>query len=156
SRGPQLQHMLSNSGARLLVVEGPHAENLALLDPNAVALEAIWTIEHAADLRLGGLRAVPIPPPADPIAPATLNASDLAMILYTSGTTGPSKGVCCPHAQYFWWGINTAVMLGVHSDDVLCTSLPLFHTNAINAFYQALLTGASICYERRFSASGFF
>jgi crotonobetaine/carnitine-CoA ligase len=32
----------------------------------------------------------------------------------------------------------------------------LFHTHAINTFYQALLTGASVCYEKRFSASGFF
>ena len=39
---------------------------------------------------------------------------------------------------------------------MLCTSLPLFHTNALNTFYQALLTGASVRYEKRFSASGFF
>jgi crotonobetaine/carnitine-CoA ligase len=44
----------------------------------------------------------------------------------------------------------------VLGDDILCTSLPLFHTNAINTFYQALVTGASVRYEKRFSASGFF
>jgi len=32
----------------------------------------------------------------------------------------------------------------------------LFHTNALNTFYQALLTGSCVCYEKRFSASGFF
>ena len=79
-----------------------------------------------------------------------------ALILYTSGTTGPSKGVCCPHAQYFWWAVNTASLLQLRDGDVLCTSLPLFHTNALNTFYQALLTGACVRYEKRFSASGFF
>src|SRR6266705_6104744 len=44
SRGPQLQHILSNCGARLLVMETDHAGNLAMLDPGALALEAIWTI----------------------------------------------------------------------------------------------------------------
>jgi carnitine-CoA ligase len=32
----------------------------------------------------------------------------------------------------------------------------LFHTNALNTFYQALLIGASVCFEKRFSASRFF
>ena len=47
-------------------------------------------------------------------------------------------------------------MLGVRSDDVLCTALPLFHTNALNTFYQALLNGCCVRYEKRFSASGFY
>jgi carnitine-CoA ligase len=156
SRGPQLQHVLSNSGARLLVMETDHAENLAMLDPSALALEAIWTIGSPGELRVADIVPVAMPLPHEPIPAVPVKPSDLWMILYTSGTTGPSKGVCCPHAQYFWWGVNSAALLGVQSDDVLCTSLPLFHTNAINTFYQALLTGASVCYEKRFSASGFF
>jgi crotonobetaine/carnitine-CoA ligase len=156
SRGPQLQHILTNSGARLLVLEPEYLENLAMIDAEALALEAVWTIGAPTETRLGRIAPRAMPPPGKAISPAALAPSDLAMILYTSGTTGPSKGVCCPHAQYFWWGVNTAAMLGVTGDDVLCTTLPLFHTNAINTFYQALLTGASVRYEKRFSASGFF
>ncbi|HML14763.1 MAG TPA: ATP-dependent acyl-CoA ligase [Xanthobacteraceae bacterium] len=156
SRGPQLQHILANCGARLLVMEPEHAENLAMLDADALALEAIWTLGAPGELRFGRIAARAMPAQGAAIPPAPLKPSDLAMILYTSGTTGPSKGVCCPHAQYFWWGVNTAALLGITSDDVLCTSLPLFHTNAINTFYQALLTGAAVRYEKRFSASGFF
>ena len=77
-------------------------------------------------------------------------------ILYTSGTTGPSKGVCCPHAQYFWWGANTAALLGLSENDALQSTLPLFHTNALNTFFQAMLMGISVIYEKRFSASDFY
>jgi crotonobetaine/carnitine-CoA ligase len=83
--------------------------------------------------------------PGDPLA-----------ILYTSGTTGPAKGVMCPQAQYFWWGVNSAEVLGVGVDDVLCTTLPLFHINALNTFAQAAVTGCEVVFESRFSASGFW
>ena len=76
-----------------------------------------------------------------PIAPAAVQPGDPLAILYTSGTTGPAKGVICPHAQYFWWGVNSAEVLGVGADDVLCTTLPLFHINALNTFAQARSTG---------------
>ena len=156
SRGPQLQHVLSNCGARLLVMETQYADNLAMLDPEALKLEAIWTIGPPRTLRFGSIVPSAIALQHAALPPGTIAPSDPVMILYTSGTTGPSKGVCCPHAQYFWWGVNTAALLGIERDDILCTSLPLFHTNAINTFYQALLTGACVCYEKRFSASGFF
>jgi crotonobetaine/carnitine-CoA ligase len=155
SRGPQLQHILSNSGARLLVVEGACAENLSMLDPSTLSVEAIWSIDAATTIRMGNLESVPIRRSDANVSPVALRPSDLAVILYTSGTTGPSKGVCCPHAQYFWWAVNTARLLGITAEDALLTPLPLFHTNALNAFYQALLTGASLAIEPRFSASGF-
>ena len=81
---------------------------------------------------------------------------DTLVILYTSGTTGPSKGVCCPHAQLYRFGLNVAELLEITEDDVLYTCLPLFHTNALNCFFQALLTGATYCLDTRFSASRFF
>src|SRR5436190_3075970 len=156
SRGPQLQHILSNCGARLLVLEDMHADNLALLDASRLAVEAIWLIGAEGNLSFGNATVTPMPDGGERVAAAPVRPGDLGLILYTSGTTGPSKGVCCPHAQYFWWAVNTASLLQLGDGDVLGTSLPLFHTNALNTFYQALLTGASICFEKRFSASRFF
>jgi crotonobetaine/carnitine-CoA ligase len=49
-----------------------------------------------------------------------------------------------------------AEALGVIEGDVLLTTLPLFHINALNTFGQALLTGATYVLEARFSASGFW
>jgi carnitine-CoA ligase len=156
SRGPQLQHILSNCGARLLIIEANCVGNLDYLDFAPLPLDTVWLIDLAASSRIGPLTCCPMPAPVEAIAPAALRPDDLVAILYTSGTTGPSKGVCSPHAQYFWWGRNTSRLLQLRDGDVLCTALPLFHTNALNTFYQALLTGARVICEPRFSASAFF
>jgi carnitine-CoA ligase len=150
SRGAQLRHMLANSGARLLIVEADLVGSLSHVDLPTLPVETTWLIDAPGDPHampaLGSAAAEPAPlGPGDPFA-----------ILYTSGTTGPSKGVICPHAQYFWWGVNTSHLLGVVPGDVLCTSLPLFHTNALNTFFQALISAATAVYEPRFSASDFW
>ena len=154
SRGAQLAHILANSQAKLLVVQADLSAALDTLEIVPPSLRAIWLIGEA-DVPARWPRAAPFPAPAEPVPEAAVGPGDTVAILYTSGTTGVSKGVCCPHAQYFWWGVNTARLLGVRGDDVLLTTLPLFHTNALNTFYQALLTGAALVVEPRFSASGF-
>ena len=115
------------------------------------ALEAIWVIGDD-----GGRCACGARPSRTPRCRAASRArsrprrsrpGDPRSILYTSGTTGPSKGVCCPHAQYFWWGVNTAPLLGCAPTTCSARRLPLFHTNALNTFFQALLTGARVARE---------
>lgn len=154
SRGMQLAHILANSQAKLLVMQADFAAALDTLEAVPASLRAVWLIGDA-ECPPRWPRPAPFPEPAEPTPEAAIGPGDTVAILYTSGTTGVSKGVCCPHAQYFWWGVNTARLLGVRGDDVLLTTLPMFHTNALNTFYQALLTGASLVVEPRFSASGF-
>jgi carnitine-CoA ligase len=156
SRGPQLQHILSNSGARVLIVERDFIGNLGHVNLASLPLQTIWVIDGSPKAAVVGVPSEPLPSLGEARPPASLRPSDLLAILYTSGTTGPSKGVCCPHAQYFWWGLNTAHLLGLRQGDVLHTTLPLFHTNALNTFFQALLLGNHVVYGKRFSASNFF
>jgi crotonobetaine/carnitine-CoA ligase len=156
SRGAQLEHILRNCGARLALVEAGFMNVFADAVEAGVPLQQIWTVGAVDEGQTFPLLHRPIPATTGEMDAHPSRPSDTLAILYTSGTTGLSKGVCCPHAQYFWWGIHTAALLGVSDDDVLLTCLPLFHTNALNTFFQALLTGASLVIEPRFSATGFW
>src|SRR5262249_3503335 len=84
SRGPQLQHILSNCAARLLVMEAAYAENLALLHPPELAIEAIWLIDAATDVRIGKIVSTSMPRGSARLAAAAARPGDLALILYTS------------------------------------------------------------------------
>ena len=156
SRGPQLQHILTNSGARLLIIEAELLDALNYVDLGALALERIWCIGHQARTSFNGLAVSTMPARAQAVEPGGTDPAQLLAILYTSGTTGPSKGVCCPQAQYFWWALNGIRNLEIQEGDILCTSLPLFHSNALGTFYKALLSGSTIVVEPRFSASRFW
>jgi crotonobetaine/carnitine-CoA ligase len=120
-------------------------------------LERIWLLGTGGGETYRGLPVERFPEPGEPVAAVPLRPGDTTAILYTSGTTGPSKGVCCPQAQFYWWALSTAAMLGgLREDDVLYTCLPLFHTNALNACMQALTHGCRIVVGPRFSASRFW
>jgi crotonobetaine/carnitine-CoA ligase len=155
ARGQQLRHVLGNCGARILVVEADIAAAFDDLDDVLDGMQTIWTIGDRT-VPVGGRPATVLPAFPDPVVAHPVKAGDMLAILYTSGTTGPAKGVCCPQAQFFWWGVNTARGLGLREGDVLLTTLPLFHTNALNCFWQALLTGSTYVLEPKFSASGYW
>jgi carnitine-CoA ligase len=84
------------------------------------------------------------------------NPDTTLAILFTSGTTGNPKGVMCPHSQFIYWGEIVGGILEMGEDDVVYTCLPLFHTNALNAFIQSLLHGAVFHLGPRFSVSKFW
>lgn len=153
-RGLQLSHILRNSKPALLVVEAPFVTAFDTVDVEVELPSQAWVIGSGAEAIKISL--VPLPTLGASAPAGAVRPGDTVAILYTSGTTGPAKGVCCPQAQLFWWGIYSARALGICEGDVLFTTLPLFHTNALNAFYQAMLNGCTYVLEPKFSASGFW
>jgi carnitine-CoA ligase len=82
---------------------------------------------------------------------------DDARIMFTSGTTGRSKGVIKQHASDYFSGRTYIEVCGVTEDDIFYTCLPLFHSNAqVLNCYPALIAGARIQLSARYSSTNFW
>jgi crotonobetaine/carnitine-CoA ligase len=78
---------------------------------------------------------------------------DPAAIMFTSGTTGLSKGVIMPHAQLYFFAEQCVQFMQLTSDDVYMTGFPFFHANAqVLSVYASLVAGARCTLYERFSA----
>ena len=83
--------------------------------------------------------------------------SDLACLLYTSGTTGPSKAIMVTHASACHWGAHAAQCRFLEDGDVEYVYLPLFHGNAfLVSIMCAVMFGSSIALIDRLSVSRFW
>lgn len=94
-------------------------------------------------------------PETDPQAP--VEATDLLMIIFTSGTTKAPKGVLNSHGRLMLlgWGAS-AYMCKFTPADTVYAAMPLFHANAqILALVPALTAGGCIALARRFSKTNF-
>ncbi|HEY9209750.1 malonate--CoA ligase [Acidovorax sp.] len=87
----------------------------------------------------------------DEHVPVARNADDLAAILYTSGTTGRSKGAMLTHGNL----LSNAQMLkdywGWKTGDVLIHALPIFHVHGLFvAIHGALINGSKMIWMAKF------
>jgi malonyl-CoA/methylmalonyl-CoA synthetase len=89
--------------------------------------------------------------PAEPLAIEPREPSDLAAILYTSGTTGRSKGAMLTHANLLSNAQTLKDLWGWQQNDVLIHILPIYHVHGLFvALHGALLAGASVLFHRGF------
>jgi crotonobetaine/carnitine-CoA ligase len=79
-------------------------------------------------------------------------------IVYTSGTTGPSKGVMTTQRHAFRYASTVLEALDMEHDDVVYTcGMPLFHVAAKwGAGYASLIKGATLAIPKKFSLGGFW
>lgn len=76
---------------------------------------------------------------------------DVAMILYTSGTTGAPKGAMISRKMIFWNSINTSLRLNLTQSDIHIAFLPLFHTGGWNVLLTPFLhRGARTIFLEKF------
>lgn len=82
-----------------------------------------------------------------------LKPSDIALVQYTSGTTGPAKGVLLTHHALTDASIRSGRALGIHADDVYANPFPLFHVGGtVGAIGVCLAAGATLALLPAYSA----
>jgi fatty-acyl-CoA synthase len=161
----EVRQILADAGAAAIVAEAGHraiadeaAAGLALhrlvvdddpCDPSACddredgAAGSAWTRLAAALAEVAPVG-----------APVALAEADLALLVYTSGTTGKAKGVPLSHGNLWWNNANLDGAAGMRCDDVNLVISPLFHTAPFGCFTaRALVRGATSVVRRTIEAS---
>jgi carnitine-CoA ligase len=158
-RGAFLEHVLAESGASVLVIAARWVERLRGLALPAlkhvvVVGESLDAVDEGPGTPLHALAALGLADPA-PRAPRT--EDDLAYVLYTSGTTGLSKGAMHSGRSALWTAKVWVDMMDLGPEDVGYSMLPLFHVTARTATITAnFMGGGSVALRDRFSLSRFW
>jgi crotonobetaine/carnitine-CoA ligase len=172
--GAFLRHPLSDCGATLAIVDASLRPAFDEAARDVAAIRRVVTVgagAAAGDGAAGGsaARAEDGIGPSDamrsaidwarwrdaaPYAGPMPRARDVACVMYTSGTSGPAKGVLMPHAHCFLYGRGTIDSIALTDADRYYVVLPLFHANGLLMQLGAtLIAGCAAIVRPRFSAS---
>ncbi|WP_180900621.1 AMP-binding protein [Martelella soudanensis] len=154
-RGAVLAHMLRLSGAKMVVIEAQH---LAALDEVAPTLDrSPQVVVRGGILPEGAIALDALMATRDAPPEVCVSPRDPYAIMFTSGTTGLSKGALMPQGYALAAARQICEATGYNEADCLYNALPLFHGNAqILSTLPALMAGARAVLCERFSASRFW
>ena len=137
----EVEYFVKNAEPSLFVCEPSKFETLA----NSVA--SVLTLDD----RGGGSLVELFQSQPRAFADAKTNWDDAIALLYTSGTTGKSKGALLTHGNLASNALTLAEAWGFGPRDVLIHALPIYHTHGLfTATNTVLLSGGSLLFRRKF------
>lgn len=131
--GPAIEELLGDCDPALLVYSDEYKATAASAKDKKINSEILAIEEGVNSVR----QIVASDQPAPDIYAA--NATDTAMILYTSGTTGKSKGAMISWRQIHWNSINTEISLELTSADCAIVNTPFYHTGGWHVLLTPLI-----------------
>lgn len=157
-RGTILQYILEQSECSLIIVEGLFEEQISYVCDVVPTLRKIVILEASGQLSCRkDLTDYDCVAAFEAVADADVGPGDAIAIMFTSGTTGPSKGAVIPQNYVL---VQAGIIIdscNYTEQDCLYNALPLFHGNAqFLSTIPALMSGAQLVLARRFSASKFW
>lgn len=160
--GAALAHCLSISNADHVITD---TESLEAIDTMRAVLArplTYWSIDATGPLE-DGRRALdlkePRLAPERPLASRRLGltANDVALYIFTSGTTGMPKAAKITHMRAQLYMRSFAAATNAHADDNIYCVLPLYHaTGGLCGVGAALLKGGTVVLRRKFSTTHFW
>jgi malonyl-CoA/methylmalonyl-CoA synthetase len=142
----ELDYFIGDAKPSLLVVSAAAKPKIVAL-PSAQNVPAIETLEADGTGSLLNLAFKQ----SDQHATVPRAKTDLAALLYTSGTTGRSKGAMITHENLVSNAETLSAYWGFSSDDVLLHALPIFHVHGLFvALHTALLNGCTMHWLDKF------
>ncbi|AZW45079.1 ATP-dependent acyl-CoA ligase [Bordetella bronchiseptica] len=158
-----LEYYLAHADCVTAIVADACMEAFAAVAPRLARLRRVLVIGDAANARrmLAGLPLAVEPFPADAASDETVGNevrfTDLAYLMFTSGTTGPSKAIMIPHGAAWHWGKHSVHYRYFLPEDVDYVCMPLFHANALLlSCTTAIVAGTAVVLDERFSVSRFW
>ncbi len=121
--GPELAFMIEDCAASALIVD---AEHRAVVEPQRERLTSLKVFLAAEDESQWTNE------PAPASAAVRVGEDGVAMIMYTSGTTGRPKGAMLTHGNIWWNNVNGMHAIDTLADDVTLTAAPVFHIGGLN------------------------
>lgn len=145
-RGPVLRHVLNDSTPRVIVTSAESARHIDECGYESDAVRVVWDPTTSATFGQN-----------DTFSPVQPLPDDLGTVMYTSGTTGHSKGVMLSHGYMArMGGTFDDLCPGLGRGDVLHFCTPMFHIDSRLVLAGALSLGSTVSFAPRFSASGFW
>ena len=147
-RAGEVRHVLQDSGARLVLTDAAGRDEVERArDGTSVKIAVIGDLEADASVWAGLGPDRPLP---EPLAAR----DDLAVIGYTSGTTGRSKGAMLSHHNFLANSAAVTKAWGWTTDDHLLLVLPLFHMHGLGVgLHGTFFRGATLTLKRAFDAA---
>lgn len=153
-RGRILEHVIRETQSRTLLAHPALIERLA--DIETAELKTVLAV-GGSDGRIGKhieVGATLLDFDQQMSEPADVNVWDPQMVIFTSGTTGPSKGVLCPYLQMVTVGKGSYGYM--NEDDCILIDLPMFHVGGVSPAMAAITNCATMALYDGFSTRDFW
>jgi crotonobetaine/carnitine-CoA ligase len=154
-RGRLLEHAVAKTGARVMIVHpdlAPRLEGLSLGSVERLILTGPATAPSGLGVAIEEATALDGDPASH--VPVEQQPWDPPVIIFTSGTTGPSKAVITSYVQQ-WTTARTTYGYMIQSDRML-VNLPMFHVGGISAITAAVACGGSVALFEAFDTRRFW